>query len=185
MEKIIQMYLRNEYATIAEYNAQAGAIAEKYHILVVASFPSNFSDTAMRRLHNIAASGARCGVYTFVQWDQRTQMAPDPALDELQKNSVCLENGAQGFELSGRRLPGTRLVLDAPPGPEFATGFLHLAGQSSKNSTRVEVPFSMVAPPEADIWKQNTVEELQVPIGRSGATKCNIWPSARPHVNTR
>src|SRR5262249_3630092 len=31
MEKIIQMYLRNEYATIAEYNEQAGDIAEKYH----------------------------------------------------------------------------------------------------------------------------------------------------------
>ena len=37
MEKIIQMYLRNEYATIAEYNAQAGSIAEKYHFLVIAS----------------------------------------------------------------------------------------------------------------------------------------------------
>src|SRR5206468_9705318 len=29
MEKVIQMYLRNEYETIAEYNAQAGSIAEK------------------------------------------------------------------------------------------------------------------------------------------------------------
>ena len=38
MEKVIQMYLRNEYATIAEYNAQAGTIAEKYHFLVIADF---------------------------------------------------------------------------------------------------------------------------------------------------
>jgi len=30
--------LRNEYATIAEYNARAGSIAEKYHFLVIASF---------------------------------------------------------------------------------------------------------------------------------------------------
>ena len=71
MEKIIQMYLRNEYATIAEYNAQAGSIAEKYHFLVIASFPVNFSDTAARRLRNIAANGARCGVYTLIHWDQR------------------------------------------------------------------------------------------------------------------
>ena len=48
MEKVIQMYLRNEYETIAEYNAQAGTIAEKYHILVIASFPVNFSDTAAK-----------------------------------------------------------------------------------------------------------------------------------------
>ena len=69
MEKVIQMYLRNEYETIAEYNAQAGSIAEKYHFLVIASFPVNFSDTAAQRLRNIAASGARCGVYTLVHWD--------------------------------------------------------------------------------------------------------------------
>ena len=29
MEKVIQMYLRNEYQTIAEYNEQAGVIAER------------------------------------------------------------------------------------------------------------------------------------------------------------
>ena len=71
MEKVIQMYLRNEYATIADYNAQAGSIAEKYHFLVIASFPVNFTDTAARRLRNIAANGARCGVYLLVHWDQR------------------------------------------------------------------------------------------------------------------
>jgi len=38
------MYLRNEYATITQYNEQAGSVAEKYHFLVVADFPANFSD---------------------------------------------------------------------------------------------------------------------------------------------
>src|SRR5204862_153891 len=71
MEKVIQMYLRNEYETIAEYNAQAGSIAEKYHFLVIASFPVKFSDTAAKRLRNIAASGAGCGVYTLIHWAHR------------------------------------------------------------------------------------------------------------------
>ncbi|HYR57786.1 MAG TPA: ATP-binding protein, partial [Chthoniobacteraceae bacterium] len=66
IEKVIQMYLRNEYRTIAEYNEQAGVIAEKYHFLVVADFPVNFSDTAARRLLSIAGSGARCGVYMLI-----------------------------------------------------------------------------------------------------------------------
>ncbi len=76
MEKVIQMYLRNEYETIAEYNEQAGNIAEKYHFLVVADFPVNFSETAVKRLLSIAASGARCGVYTLIHWDQRQPMPP-------------------------------------------------------------------------------------------------------------
>ena len=73
MEKVIQMYLRNEYETIAEYNEAAGNIAEKYHFLVVADFPTNFSDVAINRLLGIAASGARCGVYTLIHWDHRSR----------------------------------------------------------------------------------------------------------------
>jgi hypothetical protein len=171
MEKIIQMYLRNEYATITEYNAEAGAVAEKYHFLVIASFPANFSETAARRLRNIAASGARCGVYTFIHWDSRIAAPQDFVPDELRKNSVCLVKGDAGFDLAGWRPPGVKLVLDTPPLDEFATQFLHQVGQTSKNSTRVEVPFEQVAPPDAGIWTEETTEELRVPIGRSGATK--------------
>ena len=66
MENVIQKYLRNEFATIEEYNAQAGEVAEPFRVLVVANFPANFNETAARRLVSIAASGARCGVYTLI-----------------------------------------------------------------------------------------------------------------------
>jgi len=185
MEKVIQMYLRNEYETITEYNAQAGSIAEKYHFLVIASFPVNFSDTAARRLRNIGASGARCGVYTLIHWDQRHTLPPEFVPDELRKNSVGLVRTEKGFELSGWRKAGTRLVLDRPPSPEFATQFLHEVGQSSKDSNRVEVPFDQVAPSDAKLWTEETTEELTVPIGRSGATKLQqlaIGKGTRQHA---
>ncbi|MGB7769102.1 MAG: FtsK/SpoIIIE domain-containing protein [Verrucomicrobiia bacterium] len=184
MEKVIQMYLRNEYATISEYNAEAGAIAEKYHFLVIASFPVNFSETAARRLRNIAASGARCGVYTLIQWDQRQAPPQDFVPDELRKNSVCLTHTESGFKMSGWRPPGTKLILDPPPPPETATHFLHEMGRSGKDSTRVEVPFAQVVPPDSDFWKEDTTEELRVPIGRSGATKLQylaIGKATRQH----
>jgi DNA segregation ATPase FtsK/SpoIIIE, S-DNA-T family len=171
MEKVIQMYLRNEYATIAEYNAQAGSIAEKYHFLVIASFPVNFSDTAAQRLRNIAASGARCGVYTLIYWDQRQQLPQTFVPDELRKNSVRLVRSERGFDIAGHQFAGARLQLDAPPSAEFATDFLHRVGEFSKDSNRVEVPFQQIAPPDGEIWKEETTEELRVPIGRSGATK--------------
>jgi len=171
MEKVIQMYLRNEYATIAEYNAQAGSIAEKYHFLVIASFPVNFSDVAARRLRNIAANGARCGVYTLIHWDQRNAPPNDFVPDEMRKNSVRLVRSEKKFVLADWREPGTRLVLDPPPSSEFATQFLHDVGESGRGSTRVEVPFEQVAPGDSEIWTEETNEELRVPIGRSGATK--------------
>jgi hypothetical protein len=171
MEKIIQMYLRNEYATITEYNAEAGSIAEKYHFLVIASFPVNFSEMAAKRLRNIAANGARCGVFTLIQWDQRNAMPQDFVPDELRHHSVCLARKEKDFALAGWREPGTRVVLDVPPAAEFTTQLLHRIGDAGKNSNRVEVPFEQIAPPEAEFWSTETSEELRVPIGRSGATK--------------
>jgi S-DNA-T family DNA segregation ATPase FtsK/SpoIIIE len=185
MEKIIQMYLRNEYATIAEYNTQAGSVAEKYHFLVIASFPVNFSDSAARRLRNIAANGARCGVYTLVQWDQRSALPQEFVPDELRKNSVGLVRTDYGFTLAGGRLPGVQLLLDPPPAAEFATEFLHRVGAGSKDANRVEVPFEAVAPAAADLWREETTNLLRVPIGRSGATKLQyleIGSGTRQHA---
>src|SRR4029077_20831233 len=38
-----QKYLRNEFATLEEYNTRAGEVAEPYRVLVVANFPVNFN----------------------------------------------------------------------------------------------------------------------------------------------
>ena len=185
MEKIIQMYLRNEYATIAEYNAEAGSVAEKYHVLVIASFPVNFSDLAAKRLRNIAASGARCGVFTLVHWDHRNAAPSDFVPDELRQNSVNLIRGSTGFEFARWRPPGVKVILDTPPSAEFATQFLQHIGELGRNSNRVEVPFETVAPSEAEMWSEETSEILRVPIGRSGATKfqyLEIGSGTRQHA---
>jgi S-DNA-T family DNA segregation ATPase FtsK/SpoIIIE len=171
MEKVIQMYLRNEYATIAEYNEQAGVIAEKYYFLVVADFPANFTETAAKRLLSIAASGARCGVYMLIHWDQRQPLPPEFIPDELRDSSVCLSGKGNQFLLGGKPILGTDLVLDAPPPPELAIEFVNKVGLASRDSSRVEVPFAHVAPPEAEIWTEDTSSELRVPVGRTGATK--------------
>ena len=171
MEKVIQMYLRNEYASIAEYNEKAGRIAEKYHFLVVADFPAQFTDVAARRLLNIAASGARCGVFTLIHWDRRQPAPPDLLPDALRKSSVWATARGRDFVLANPSLPGASLLLEAPPAPELATALVHLIGRASKDSNRVEVPFEQVAPTEAQIWTGDTRNELTVAVGRTGATK--------------
>ena len=185
MEKVIQMYLRNEYETIAEYNAEAGNIAEKYHFVVVADFPANFTQTAVRRLHRIAASGARCGVYTLIHWDQRQVSPPDFFPEELRKASVVVATPGNQLELTNPAAPRATVVLDTPPLPDFATELLHKVGQASRGSNRVEVPFDQVAPPSAEVWSLETTGELRVPIGRSGANKLQylaIGKGTRQHA---
>jgi DNA segregation ATPase FtsK/SpoIIIE, S-DNA-T family len=185
MEKVIQMYLRNEYETIADYNAAAGNIAEKYHFVVIADFPANFTQTAVRRLQRIAASGARCGVYTLIHWDQRQTSPPDFFPEELRKASVVVAAPSPQLELTHPPAPRAAVVLDAPPPAELATEFLHKLGQLGRGSNRVEVPFDQVAPASNEVWSLDTTDELRVPIGRSGASKLQylaIGKGTRQHA---
>ncbi len=185
IEKVTQLYLRNEYNTIAEYNEKAGRIAEPYHFLVIADFPVNFTETAVKRLQSIAASGPRCGVFLLMHWDQRKPVPNEFVPDDLRKVSVCLKAQGDRFVLSGHKLPGIRLTLDQAPDADLATLFLKKVGQSSVDSNRVEVPFADIAPDEASIWSLETTVELRTPIGRTGATKLQqlaLGKGTRQHV---
>lgn len=66
-------------------------------------------------------------------------------------------------------------MLNTPPAPELAISFIQKVGQRSKDSNRIEVPFTHVAPTAADFWTLETTSELRVPIGRSGATKLQYF----------
>lgn len=171
IEKVTQMYLRNEYASLAEYNAQAGRLAEKYHFLVIADFPVNFSDLAVKRLQSVAASGPRCGVHLLIHWDQRKPAPVEFVPDELRKNSICVVPKGDGFAIANSNWEGTKLSLDAPPDAELATQLLQQIGKDSTDSYRVEMPFEEVAPNENEMWSLDTTTELRVPVGRTGATK--------------
>lgn len=201
IEKVTQMYLRNEYASLAQYNARAGRMAEKYHFLVVADFPANFSDLAVRRLQNIAASGPRCGVHLLVHWDQRRAAPLEFVPDELRKNALVVAPRGGAFAIAScpavesradarpgeasdpagpapgapldaiHAWDGLKLSLDAPPDAGLATRLLHQIGRDSMGSNRVEMPFIEAAPGEGQFWTLDTTHELRVPIGRAGAAK--------------
>lgn len=165
VEKVIQMYLRNEYATITEYNEQAGSVAEKYQFLVIAGLPAGFSEVAMARLKSIVVSGPRCGVFVLLHWDRRHALPEGFGADDLRKNCVRIvrEKGVVSF--GGIRT----LELNAPPSDAIAADLAHQIGQASIDSNRVQVPFSVVTPKE--MWSESTTNELRIAIGRTGATK--------------
>ena len=186
IEKVIQMYLRNEYETITEYNEQAGNIAEKYHFLVIADFPANFSETAANRLQSIAMSGARCGIYTLIHWDHQQTGGPQEFVpDTLRQNSIRVRYEDDRFLVGQSDQNGMALEFDPAPDPEIAIEFVQKIGKSSIDSNRVEVPFDHVIPKEEDFWTHETTKELRVPIGRTGATKLQylaIGKGTRQHA---
>ena len=172
IEKVIQMYLRNDYETITEYNEKAGSIAEKFHILVITDFPATISETAAADLRSILSSGPRCGVYTFIHRN-RSQPLPDGLSEaDLTSHMVRIRYQHDQWHLDGMEATDPiRLAMEPPPDPKQLQALIEAIGKASASSSRVEVPFSQIAPSPDERWQLETVEELRIPIGRTGATK--------------
>ena len=173
METVIQKYLRNEFETIDDYNAQAGELAEPYRFLVIADLPTNFSQESVRRLASIASTGARCGVYGLITRDLRQPIPGGNAhLDEIESNCINLVQQPDGAFLWNdevfRQFP---LTLDPPPTEELLTRLMAVVGKHAREAKRVEVPFTSIAPPPEKYWTAGSSSEMSVPVGRAGATR--------------
>ena len=171
MENVIQKYLRNEFETIEEYNTMAGEVAEPFRILVVANFPTNFNDAALRRLISIVNSGARCGVYALVMLDTKLGLPSGFPLKELEApcvNMIWKEGRLQWREPNFGRYP---LSLDAPPDQARFSEILHKVGNAARDANRVEVPFEFIAPKPDQYWTFDSSKGVDIPLGRAGATK--------------
>lgn len=171
MENVIQKYLRNQFATIADYNAQAGEIAEPYRVLVVLDFPVNFRDNAARRLVSIAQNGPRCGVYTVVLADTSKPAPHGFNLDDLKQNATVIAWHGERFVWRDEDFQDSRLELDSPPNAKRFERILNVVGDEAKAANRVEVPFERVAPPVDQWWTGDSCSGLRVPLGPSGARK--------------
>src|SRR6185369_15682652 len=153
METVLQKYLRNEFATIHEYNAQAGEVAEPFQVLVVASFPTNFSESAARKLVSIATSGPRCGIYTMIMIDRKQKMPPNFDLKDLQVRAVHLDWPSaapppaleliDGLPVGDLDDPTVVRSLD-PPKPQEPARFRWLYQAFER------LPLSLHKPPSAD-----------------------------------
>jgi hypothetical protein len=171
METVIQKYLRNEYATIDEYNAQAGELAEPYRFLVIADFPTGFEQDALRRLASIAMTGPRCGVYTLILRDPRQPLPQGSRVEDVLAPSVHLVHKEGRFvwdDVVFRKFP---LRVDPAPDEKALTRLMDVVGQAAKDAKRVEVPFASIAPAEGRLWSYTSESDLRVPIGKAGATR--------------
>jgi hypothetical protein len=173
METVIQKYLRNEYESIREYNRDAGEIAEPLRILVFADFPTNLNEGAAKRLASIAASGARCGVYTLIAADVKGKIPGWVPMGDLERSSVVLRWDTDSEQFVWQDEVFSRWVLDTEAAPDEArlTELVHYAGVRAKDTTRVQVPFEAIAPRNGDLWSLSAAEDIRVPLGRSGAKK--------------
>ncbi|MBE7467503.1 MAG: hypothetical protein HS116_28850 [Planctomycetes bacterium] len=171
MEKIIQKYLRNRFATIGEYNAKAGEMKEAYQFLLLTDFPTGISDLAVERLASIVSSGAPCGVHVLMHHDLRQKWPEAIDLAPLRRSGLILKESHDGFAVLGEGLERGRFVPESVPEPALVARMLDRIGRRAVEAKRVELAFGTVAPETAQMWSRTTEKTFKVPIGRSGAVK--------------
>ncbi len=171
MEKVTQKYLRNEYATIEEYNAVAEEVAEPYRILVIADFPTHFDEKALSRLSSIAANGIPCGVLILLAVDRDRPIPEGFSLDEFRANAVNLTWDGGQLVWTDPDFGAYPLALDPMPSAEFANRLIHRGGAAARDAKRVEVPFEFIAPAKDSWWTKDSRTGIDVPLGKAGATK--------------
>ncbi len=176
---VIQKYLRNQYKTIEEYNRAAGEVAEPYRVLVVANFPAGFSPEAAKRLVSIATSGPSCGVCVLVSVDARATMPRDFALADLEAPSLTLNWKDGRFTPKDPVFAPFPLTLDDPPEQATVARLVQRVGKASKDAVRVEVPFEYIAPSPSEVWRGSAAKGFEVPVGRAGATRRQVFTLGR------
>jgi ABC-type multidrug transport system fused ATPase/permease subunit len=185
METVIQKYLRDEFATIADYNAQAGQLAEPIRIVVMADFPAGLNEVSTRRLASILQSGPRCGVHLLLLADPSRPYPDGLSADDVRRTCrrIFWRDGA--FHIDEPGLETAEVSLDSPPPPSRLQELLRSIGQSARSASVVQVPFSAIEPPDDRIWSGSTASSLRVPIGRTGATQLQnlvLGEGTRQHV---
>lgn len=171
MENIFQTYLRNQFASIEEYNEHAGEVAEPYRILVVSGFPHSFSERAAERLASIASSGPRCGVYLLLSRDTGRNLPRDFELDTVATNATVFDWRDDHFETSSFGNPPLLLSPDEPPEASTFSAMVKKIGKLSTTMKKVEVPFHRIAPNENEFWSSDSRDGIDIPLGRAGATR--------------
>jgi hypothetical protein len=171
MEKVIQKFLRNRYETIDEFNKEAGDLAEPYRFLVIADFPTGFSELALDRLASIMASGVRCGVYTLILHDSRQKLPPPLSEVHIRRNGPLIMEYESGFIVDHEAVTrGPFTPEETPPAP-LIDALVNGVGKQCKESARVQVPFDAVIPQQSEQWSLSTQDGIRLPLGKAGADR--------------
>ncbi|HEX7101760.1 MAG TPA: FtsK/SpoIIIE domain-containing protein, partial [Nitrolancea sp.] len=169
MENVIQKYLRNQFATIEEYNREAGEIAEPYRLLAVFDFPVNFSETAARRLLSIIKNGPRCGVYTVLLLDRTQPMPRGFDLSDIEASAMVIAWDGERFAWQEDGFEQCALHLDSPPEHGLFQRVIDGVGKAHISAGKVEVPFGRIAPKPDRWWCANAGDGISAPLGPAGA----------------
>lgn len=146
IENVVQKYLRADYATIDDYNQDAGQIAEAFRFVVINGFPENFDSEACLALERILSSGPECGVHVALVWDTMRSLPYGVKAEQIEQNLDTLVFEKQRVRFSQKK--GLRQdayhVFDRLPDNADLAEVVKQHGSKSVVGANVVVPFDQL-----------------------------------------
>lgn len=161
-----QRLLRAEHATLAEYNAAAGELAEPWRVLLIAGFPTGFRPEVAERLATLMRNGPALGVSVLISVDTAGALPNGFVLADLERNAVVLRPSRGRWEATGK---GVSFEFTADPRPPHAlvNTFVNAWNRQVAEGGEVRVPLSSLLGGEP--WTEDATDGLVVPLGRRAA----------------
>ncbi|GAB5406483.1 MAG: FtsK/SpoIIIE domain-containing protein [Aureliella sp.] len=168
-EDFIQQSLRDQFTDIEAYNAEAGALAEPYRILVWSSFPEALDEPTWQSLQSILDTGARCGIIPVFLIDAHTPWLESPQAAQLMRRGMHLQFKGEPTQLTLNAGELSRPMQPAAtPSENVARQLVSEVGRAALQGSRVEVPLMKMLPSREERWTADSSRELEIPIGQSG-----------------
>lgn len=179
LETVIQKRLRGRYATIEDYNREAGELQEPLHLVAVADFPNGFSERALERLALLARTGARCGVHVLLLHDDRKTLPAVLDLAWFRRTGVILRALQGRLVLDRDGLQDWTFTADDAASPAQTQQLIAAVGRAADGAGRIELAFAAVAPGPHEIWSKSSAKSLQIPLGRRGPDRLQFLELGR------
>lgn len=174
MERVV-LRIRNKFANVEEYNAQAGALSEPYRVVVLFDFPVSVREDAARSLTSIVQNGPLYGVFPIIVWN--TDEAPNHGVipGEFERTMTVVHCRKSGqVEVPGWPFGTPTPVADDIPPESVFTRLVDRVGKHAKAADTVIVPFAEISyrlDEPASWWHESSAQGLRVPLGRMGVEK--------------
>lgn len=167
VEDVLQTCLRDRYATVEAYNADAGAMAEPYRVVAAVGLPSGLTREGYDALRALIDGGRRCGVFLILVRDTSQPWPPElPPLPDAHVLRLRFDDQGR-LKHADPELESLPIRAVAPPSSSMMESLSERIGRAAVAAHRVQIPLDALIPPE-DYDTADSAESLAIPVGRQG-----------------
>lgn len=199
---IVQGLLRDEYATLDDYNLafahRAGAADQPYRFIVVAGFPEGFDSESCNYLAKILKSGARCGVHVLMAWNRDSKLPHGVEAASVLDSVAAIDFDVPDFAIrqpTARDLaPAATALVDREAEAGIQTRIVRAHAAAIGKAKSVEYPIARMIEAVyggrsgvegfAGRWTGNSGEALAIPLGQAGANRTEALRFGRDGATT-